>query len=73
MNSTRKARYSYKPFLNSTFASIYQFMIQKAFKFIVKDLLVKIHRHKNFVLAKTATNSLPRHYPFLCDFVKARA
>ena len=38
MNSRRKARYGYKPFLTSTFASIYQFMIQKAFKFIVKDI-----------------------------------
>ena len=38
MNSRRKARYAYKPFLTSTFAFIYQFMTQKAFKFIVKDI-----------------------------------
>ena len=31
MNSMRRARYGYKPFLTSTFAFIYQFMIQKAF------------------------------------------
>ena len=31
-----RACYGYKPFLTSTFVFIYQFMIQKAFKFIVK-------------------------------------
>ena len=36
MNSQGRACYGYKPFLTSTFAFIYQFMIQKAFKFIVK-------------------------------------
>ena len=36
MNSQWRACYGYKPFLTSTFAFIYQFMIQKAFKFIVK-------------------------------------
>ena len=36
MNSWQRACYGYKNFLTLTFAFIYQLMIQKAFKFIVK-------------------------------------
>ena len=32
--------------------------------------MVEIHRHKYFLMAKAATNSLQRRPPFLCVFVK---
>ena len=49
MISRRRARYGYKPFLTSTFAFIYQFMIQKAFKFIVKDIFGRNSSPKVFL------------------------
>ena len=59
-NSQRRARYGYKPFLTSTFAFIYQFMIQNS-KF-------EIRRQKYFVMAIAATNSLPHPPQFLSVF-----
>ena len=57
MNSRRRAHYGYKNFLTLTFAFIYQLIIQKAFKFIVKGTLVEIRHQKYFLMAKAATNS----------------
>ena len=39
-----------KPFITLTFAFIYQFMIQRAFKFIVNTYLVEIGRPKYFLM-----------------------
>ena len=68
MNSRRRARYV--PFLTSTFAFIYQFMIQKAFKFIVWEVFGRNSLPKYFLMAKAATDSLPRRTP-ICELCQA--
>ena len=55
MNLRWRARYGYKPFLTSIFASIYQFMIQKGLKSLWRTYLVEIHRQKYLLVAKAAT------------------
>ena len=45
-----------KRFITSTFAFIYQFIIQRAFKFIVNTYFVEIGRPKYFLMAKATTN-----------------
>ena len=66
INLRWRASYGYKPFLTSTFASIYQFMIQKGLKSLWRTFLIEIHRQKYLLVAKAATNSLPRRPPFWC-------
>ena len=60
MNSRRRARYGYKPFLTSTFAFIYYFMIQKALKFIVKDIFGRNSSPKVFLDGQSRHKFLPR-------------
>ena len=61
-----------KPFLTSTFAFIYQFMIQKAFKFIVKYIFGWNLSTKVFLDGHSATtNSLPYHPPFFSAYKRS--
>ena len=68
MNPRQRARYGYKTFLTLTFAFIYQFMIQKAFKFTVKGTFGRNSSQKVFLDGQSCHNSLLHRPPFLSVF-----
>ena len=68
MNPWRRAHYGYKTFLTLTFAFIYQFMIQKAFKFTVKGTFGRNSSQKVFLDGQSCHNSLLHRPPFLSVF-----